>query len=68
MEMGYDHCQIVTMTLQGTRPVDDQTAASMAVLNERLERLKHLSGAFSGISFSEHAEELIGPVHAVGVN
>jgi hypothetical protein len=52
------HCQIVGESLAGARPVDEQTGASIAVLGERLERLKQSSRLFAGIKFSPYAERL----------
>ena len=52
------HYQVVKASLAGTRPVDDQTYASVAVLSERLERLRR-SPLFAGITFSPDVEELL---------
>ncbi len=51
------HCQVVGASLAGRRPVDDKTYASMAVLSDRLERLRQ-SPLFAGVAFSPHAEQL----------
>ena len=53
-----NHCRIVAESLAGRREVDEQTLASLAVLDERLERLKKLGGAFSGVVFSRAVEQL----------
>ncbi|MHC4170559.1 MAG: hypothetical protein ACYSWQ_26780 [Planctomycetota bacterium] len=53
-----NHCRIVAESLAGRREVDEQTLASLAVLDERLERLKKLGGAFSGVVFSRAVEKL----------
>jgi len=37
-----NHCRIVTESLAGKRKVDEHTFASLAILDERLERLKSL--------------------------
>lgn len=50
--MDGSYCQIVARTLAGERPVDEQTHASVAVLAERLERLKSHGGLFADIEFS----------------
>ncbi|MHC4430633.1 MAG: hypothetical protein ACYS14_10850 [Planctomycetota bacterium] len=38
--------------------MDEQTLASLAILDERLERLKNLDEAFSGVAFSPEVEQL----------
>ena len=53
-----NHCRIVAKSLAGDRGVDEQTFASLATLDERLERLKKLDEAFSGITFSRAVEQL----------
>jgi len=50
--------RILGRSLSGERPVDEQTHASVAVLNERLEHLKKHSGLFAGIEFSPDVEAL----------
>ncbi len=47
-----NHCRIVAESLAGQRPADEQTLASLAILEDRLERLKKLDEAFSGVVFS----------------
>lgn len=49
------HCQIVRESLTGDRPVDEQTGTSMAILGDRLERLKQSSPLFAGVMFSPYA-------------
>lgn len=61
IEVGSSHCQVVSRSLSGERTVDEQTLASLAVLSERLERVKKISPAFSGVSFSRHVKELKSP-------
>ncbi|MFC1762447.1 hypothetical protein ACFL6U_10255 [Planctomycetota bacterium] len=56
--MEVDHCEVVNTSLQGQRGVDEQTLASMAVLQDRLDSLKHDYPALAGISFSSHAEKV----------
>ncbi len=51
------HCQVVGASLTGRRPVDEQTYASVAVLSERLERLRQ-SPLFAGVKFSPQVETL----------
>lgn len=52
------HFDIVNKTLAGAREVDEQTQASLAILAERLERIKRFGGMFKGISFSQDVERL----------
>jgi len=51
------HCQVVGASLSGRRPVDDKTYASVAVLSDRLERLRQ-SPLFAGVTFSPQVERL----------
>jgi hypothetical protein len=50
--------QIVARTLAGERSVDEQTHASVAVLAERLERLRSHGGLFTGIEFSPDLQRM----------
>jgi hypothetical protein len=67
--MGTDlnHCRIVAESLAGKRKVDEHTFASLAILDERLERTRNLGGAFSGIEFSPEAEKLLKRKNAVAI-
>ncbi len=49
--------QAVTDCISGVRPADEESLSSIAILSERLERLKRNSSIFSGISFSDEAED-----------
>ena len=62
-----NHCRIVTESLAGKRKVDEQTFDSLAILDERLERLRSLGETFSGIAFSPDAAKLISQKNAVAV-
>ena len=53
-----NQCRIVNESLHGERDVDDHTFAALAVLCERLEHLKKLDEAYSGITFSPSVEAL----------
>lgn len=53
-----NHCQIVAECLAGRRDVDAHALVSLSVLDERLERLRRLGGAFSGVVFSRAVERL----------
>ena len=50
--MESDHFQIVDMSINGSRAVDEQTFASLEVLSERLARLKKANKGFSKVVFS----------------
>ncbi|MHC4482494.1 MAG: hypothetical protein ACYSW4_02985 [Planctomycetota bacterium] len=62
-----DHCQIVDKSLTGERAVDEQTFASLAVLSERLERLKKRGEIFDSVSFSPAVRKLKEQKNAVAV-
>ena len=62
-----NHCRIVGRALTGERVVDEQTVASLAILSERLSRLKKLDNVFSGIRFSPHVMKLRRQRNAVPV-
>lgn len=62
-----NHCRIVAESLAGKRKVDEQTFASLAILDERLERLKSLGETFSGVGFSPDAAKLLSQKNAVAV-
>ena len=47
--------------------MDEKTHTSVAVLDERLERLKRLGGAFSKIAFSKNVDKLKSQQYAVPV-
>jgi len=53
-----NHYRIVAESLAGKRDIDEQTFASLAILGERLERLKKLDEVFSGVAFSSAVEKL----------
>ena len=54
-----DHCQVVMETLSSARKADELSFASLAVLEDRLERLKKLGSRFAGITFSPAAQSLL---------
>ncbi len=53
-----NHCRIVAESLAGERGVDEKTFAALAILDERLQRLKKLNEMFSGVAFSQAVEQL----------
>jgi ABC-type transporter Mla MlaB component len=58
MDLYQDHCEVVKASLSGARTVDEQTSASVAVLNDRLERVKKLGSKFTRIEFSPAVRQL----------
>jgi len=62
-----NHCQIVRDSIAGERAVDEQTLTSLAILTERLERLKKLDNSFSDIAFSSAVKRLKARKNAVAV-
>ena len=56
--MDSSHCQILEKSISGERAVDEQTFASLAILTERLERLKKLGKDFSSVGFSSAVKKL----------
>ncbi len=62
------HCRIVGESLMAERPVDEQTCASIAVLADRLERLRHGSSLFAGVTFSPYVERMKRHAEAVMVS
>ena len=65
IEMDSNHCRIVAKSLAGEREVDEQTFASLAILGEKLERLKKIDEAFSDIVFSSAVKKLQSQKNAV---
>jgi len=62
------HCQIVGQSLRGDRPVDEQTGISLEILAERLERLRHRSSLFAGVTFSPYVEKMKRHAEAVAMS
>ena len=68
IEADGNHCRIVEKSLSGERAVDEQTFASIAVLDERLKRLKKLDETFDRIEFSPAVKRLKKRRSAVAVS
>ncbi len=66
-EVNSNHCQIVNRSLAGERAVDEQTFSSLAILTERMERLKEVDGAFSNVGFSSSVMKLKERANAVAI-
>ncbi|HUV40524.1 MAG TPA: hypothetical protein VMW23_01895 [Sedimentisphaerales bacterium] len=56
--MESDHFQIVDMSINGRRAVDEQTFASVEVLGERLDRVRKLGKMFEKVGFSRAVKHL----------
>jgi len=67
MRIESNHFQIVKDSITGERGVDEQTFASLAILAERLERLKKLNDNFSEIAFSPAVKKLKAQKNTVAV-
>ena len=65
--MEFNHCKIVRDGISGQRQVDEKTFESLAVLGERLERLKKLDKMFESVEFSAAVEKLTKQEIACGV-
>lgn len=63
-----DNLRIVSESLAGERPVDEQTQAAVAILAERLQQLKHSSPLFAEIGFSPHVQRLARQCQALVVS
>jgi len=53
-----DHFKLITESLSGARSTDEEIFSSIAVLAERLERLKKTNTLFDEVGFSEQVEKL----------
>ena len=53
-----NHFKLITDSLAGDRPTDEDTFSSIAVLAERLQRLKKTNALFDEVGFSELVEDL----------
>ncbi|RKY07769.1 MAG: hypothetical protein DRP66_05970 [Planctomycetota bacterium] len=53
-----DYLKTVKESINGARPIDEDTLSSVAVLAERLERLKKTSSLFADVAFSDDVQEL----------
>jgi len=62
-----DHCQIVGSSLAGEGKINEQTFASLAILSERLERVRKLDKIFHNVAFSPAVKELKDQKSAIAV-
>ena len=54
-----DHYRVVKETIDGDRSFDDETAASLKVLAQRLRKLKKMNQLFDDVAFSSAVEKLL---------
>jgi hypothetical protein len=59
-DLFYDEVNRVQEHLDGQCPADEETLSAVAVLAERLERLKKQSSLFAKITFSPNLQRLAG--------
>jgi hypothetical protein len=57
--MESNYCRIVNESLSGERDVDENTLAAVAVLSEKLERLRKIDPDFSDVEFSPYIDSLV---------
>ncbi|HIJ67128.1 MAG TPA: hypothetical protein HPP87_02260 [Planctomycetes bacterium] len=58
LETEYNHFKLITDSLTGKRSTDEDTFSSIAVLAERLDRLRKTNALFNEVAFSEQVEDL----------
>ena len=63
--MGCDELQIVRESIDGRRPMDQDTVDSIGVLSDRLERLRGFGSFYSQIEFSPDVQRLTEAMAAV---
>ena len=54
----FNQCRIISDVLSGQTTADEQTFASLAVLEQRLERLRKFDEIFAGVKFSSAVRKL----------
>jgi hypothetical protein len=59
MHKDIDHCKVVSQSLAGERPTDEQTFASINLLSERLESVHKVHRHLVDVEFSPHVQVLI---------
>ena len=54
----FDDFEVIRKSISGQRPVDEETFSSVAVLAERLDRVKRNNKISADVCFSPQVEEL----------
>jgi len=67
IEIEQNHYELVASSITGERHVDEQTFTALAILTERLERVRNLGGAFAKVTFSPAAKRLQRQNHSVAL-
>jgi len=67
IETGSNHYRILAKSLARGRDVDEQTLESLAILTDRLDRLKKNNKSFSRITFSPAVKKLQNQKNKVAV-
>ena len=57
-ETDLNHYETIRDSLADENAIDERTYASIAILQERLERLRAIDGIFSDVSFSPAVQRL----------
>jgi hypothetical protein len=60
-------CEVMSSRLTGEGITDDRAFASLAILSDRLERVRSIGGAFKKVSFSPAVKRLKNKQEAVAV-
>ena len=58
MYSNIDHCKVVSDSLTGQRPADEQTFASITTLAEKLQTVQKLHRCMIDVEFSPHVQAL----------
>jgi hypothetical protein len=59
MQKEMNHYQVVSQSLAGERPTDEQTFASINLLAERLQNVQKVHRSLIDVEFSPHVQALI---------
>jgi hypothetical protein len=59
MHKDIDHCKVVSQSLAGLRPTDEQTFASINLLADRLQTVQKIHRHLVDVEFSPHVQALI---------
>ncbi len=59
MHTDIDHCKIVSQSLTGLRPADEQTFNSINFLADRLQTVRKAHPSLAGVEFSPQVQALV---------
>jgi len=57
--MEFDNLKVVAESLEGKRNVDEDTFASVAILSDKLERLRKISEKYCAVEFSPYVKNIM---------